>query len=142
MIFDPLNAEEIARNWDWLGPMLKPAIDPDPGNTVEDVYASLVNGPDLLTLASGGGNVAIVFEITPDAICWLKYMAGNVMGGPKARIKTIREGLSHIEQKAADAGCYEMRICGRDWSVLLSDYEPMPDWPNGLRKVLRMKEAA
>lgn len=142
MIFTPLPRDQVDANWPWLSEMLLPAIARDVGTTMADVLASLVNGPDLIMVASGSAHGVLIFEITEDAVCWLKYVAGSVCGGPRARLRQMNEAMAWIERKAADAGCVELRVCGRDWSVLLTNYEQMPEYPNGLRKVLKMKEAA
>lgn len=142
MIFTPLPRDEIAANWPWLSEMLAPAVKRDVGTTMADVYTSLVDGPDLVMVASGSAHGVLVFEITEDAVCWLKYVAGSLSGGPRARLRQMREAMAWIERKAADAGCVELRVCGRDWTMVLSNYENVPEYPNGLRKVLKMKEAA
>lgn len=142
MMFTPLPREDVEANWPWLSSVLAPAVIRDPGNTLEDVKRSLINGPDLVMIASGTANGVIVFEITPELECWVKYVSGSLCGGPRARVKQMREAMAWIERKAAEIGCTEIRLCGRNWSRILTDFRLMSEWPNGLRKVLEMKEAA
>lgn len=142
MLFTPLPRDEVDANWPWLAHLLKPAVDRDPGNTLEDVHQSLVNGPDLVMVASGEAQGVVVFEVTADAECWVKYVAGSLIGGPKKRMGLMLDAMAWIERAAANAGCVGVNVCGRDWSVILSDYETASDWPNGLRKALITEKAA
>lgn len=143
MIFTHITPEKL--DWPHIAGILAPAVMPDPNETMEGLHGKLMSGRDLLMTAEGEdeGFVAIVLEITPDAACWIKYMAGTIFGGPKNRIRLAREGVAWIEQAARNAGCKELCICGRDWSRTLTDFLVISDAPepNLLRKTL-VKEAA
>ena len=78
----------------------------------------------------------MVIEVTSDLVCWVKYLAGSIEGGPKARVAVIRAAVEHIEAVARNAGCTEIKLCGRDWSAILPDYEAFDGQRNGLRKGL------
>lgn len=137
MIFTPLPRDDVHAAWPWLSETLKPAVDRDEGNTLSDVYAALVNGPDLVIIASGEANGVLVLEITEELSCWVKYVAGQISGGPHERADLMRQAMGFIERTARDIGCVDVKVCGRDWSVVLTEYELMPEHPNGLRKVLK-----
>lgn len=67
------------------------------------------------------------------------YQLDGVIGlPPRAWRRFIRDELHKLEDVARQAGCVEFRVAGRDWSRLLSEYEPMnaPGVRNGLRKAL------
>jgi hypothetical protein len=69
-------------------------------------------------------------------VCGIHQIEGQLRLPPKSWLKAMRDELTKIEDIARDAGCAEMRVAGRDWSRILTDYEPLPGVPNGLRKVL------
>ena len=48
----------------------------------------------------------------------------------------FRETMAEVERRAKEAGCSEVRIAGRNWSRVFTDYEPLPGCRNGLRKRL------
>lgn len=144
MMLTPLTKDQVRNGWPWLSALLYQCVRQDPALTMAEVYAGLVNGPDLAVTPHGWAEGVMVFEITPERVLWIKYVAGRVAGGPKARVAAIREAMESIERVAANAGCCEVRVCGRDWSSVLTEYELIPHAPepNLLRKVLKIKEAA
>jgi hypothetical protein len=145
MILTPIRAEDFLDAWPWFSEVIAPAVQQDANATMAGVREAIVNGHDLAVHVGGAdARGVMVLQITPDAVCWIKYVAGRIYGGPKARIKTLRRAIAWIEKAAQDAGCKDVRVCGRDWSVVLTDYELIEgDLPNQLRKRLTsMKEAA
>jgi len=59
------------------------------------------------------------------------------MGLPRAQgLAAGREEGTKIEGIAKSAGCNEMRLGGRRWAHVLTDYEPLAGVTNGLRKAL------
>ena len=81
----------------------------------------------------------VTFEIYEDErgelICGLLDLRGRFDRG--ALITTARREMKTLETLARNAGCAEMRVAGRDWSRVLTDYEPLPGGkPNRLRKRL------
>lgn len=63
-------------------------------------------------------------EQTEIKACWLVFAAGEVPGGPKARVRLCQEILRWFEALARKAGCREMRFeTRRAWRHVLADYE-------------------
>lgn len=88
-------------------------------------------------LPNGGGLVTLeIYEEGERRICGIHRIEGQLRLPPKAWLKAIRTELNKIEAIAREAGCMEMRVAGRDWSRILTDYEPMPGIENRLRKRL------
>lgn len=136
MHFEHVDTDRIERLWPVIAEILAPAVRPDPTQTLEGLHKRLAEGADWLFQISGPGHALIVFEKPVSLSCWVKYLAGHIEGGPKARARIIRLAIEHIEQMAKDAGCTEVCLCGRDWSAILPDYEPLEGHRNGLRKGL------
>jgi len=136
MQFEHVDVARIEREWPVIAEILAPAIRPDPTQTIEGVHARLARGADGLLEITGPGSALMVIEAAAGGACWVKYLAGRIEGGPKARVAVIREAVSRIEAVALDAGCTEIKICGRDWAVILRDYEPFDGHRNGIRKGL------
>lgn len=143
MIFTPIRAPDIDEAWEWLSATIEPAVRQVPNVTMQSVYDDLVSGRDLAVHISGANaNGALILKITEDRVCWVKYLAGRAIG--KHKLRTMREGMAWIEQAAANADCVEVRLCGRNWGRVLTDYWLIydADEPNLLCKALTMKEAA
>lgn len=104
--------------------------------TMQGVFSRLQSGTDFMVRVSGEAKGFIVLDVLDNAVLETKYAAGRVSGGPKRRAAIIHAIFARIEQDARASGCTEHRICGRDWSFLLKDYEPYAGLRNGLRKVL------
>lgn len=135
MQFVHVDPARIEREWPVIAEILAPAVRVDPRQTLEGLHRRLETGADRLLHISGPGHALMVIEVTPALVCWVKYLAGTILGGPKARIAVIRDAMARIEAVARDAGCTQIRLCGRDWSAILTDYEPS-DEHNGLNKEL------
>lgn len=86
------------------------------------------------------GRGAIVFQIENvdgRLVCGVHDLVGFLELPPKAWLETARAIMAIIEAQARDAGCAEMRMCGRNWSRVFPDYEPLPGGdPNLIRKRL------
>lgn len=89
-----------------------------------------------------GISVLILVEPYDDdgkVVCLIHTLIGTISLGPKAWLKAVRDEIEKLEQLARAAGCAEMRIEGRDWSVALKSLGYVP-WPagegHGLRKAL------
>lgn len=144
MMFVPVRASQVAGQWPEIAEAIWPCVRGVPNASMEGLKNDLIGGRNLFVWAMGEeGSGALVLEITPDAVCWLKYGTSSLRGGPKVRLRVMREGMKWLSEQMAAIGCTEVRICGRDWSRILTDFQLMPDAPepNLLRKVLR-KEAA
>lgn len=136
MQFRHIEPMQIDRDWPILANLLAPALRQDPSQTLEGLHERLSKGAEKLLHISGPGHALMVLEVTDELVCWVKYLAGQIEGGPKARITVFRYCISTLEQIARDAGCTEIRLCGRDWRKILPDYQPSDGFPNELRKVL------
>ena len=88
-------------------------------------------------LPNGGGHVTL--EIYADEgrmVCGIFQIEGRLKEPPRQWVRTIRAELMKLEGIARDAGCEEIRVAGRDWSRVLTDYTPFDGVRNGLRKAL------
>ncbi len=77
-----------------------------------------------------------VYEENGAMVCGIHAMAGKIKAPPKRWVRVVREELARIEALVRNAGCVEIRLCGRDWGRVLPDYEHYDGVPNGLRKRL------
>lgn len=86
------------------------------------------------------GECIAVFEVAEESgvkVCGLVQLTGRLHQPPKRWLSTVRATMKEFEDRARDAGCAEMRVAGRDWGRVLTDYEPLPGGrPNRLRKRL------
>jgi hypothetical protein len=137
MQFVHVEPSRIEAHWPVIAEILEPAVRNDPRQTMEGLHKRLAIGADSLLEISGPGHCLMVVEVSSDLVCWTKYLAGTIEGGPKARVSIIRDAVRHLETVARDAGCTEHRLCGRDWSAILPDYKPFDGHPNGLTKELQ-----
>ena len=136
MQFEHVEPARIARLWPVIAETVWPAVRQNSHYTLETFRERLLNGLDHLFHVSGEASGFIAITLSDDLCCWIKCAAGSVEGGPKARVKTILAIMAHFEAVARDAGCSEIKICGRDWSKILKDYEPFDGFLNGIRKGL------
>lgn len=136
MQFEHVDPARIARLWPVIAEILAPAVRSDPKQTLEGLHKRLESGADRLLSISGPGHALMVIEVTDGLVCWIKYLAGAIEGGPKARVAIIRAAVAHMETVARDAGCTEIKLCGRDWSRVLKSYRPFDGHTNGLMKEL------
>jgi hypothetical protein len=138
MQFVHVDPARIEREWPVYAEILAPAVRSDPRQTLEGLRKRLAAGADSLLEVAGPGHCLIVLEVSSDLVCWTKYLAGTIEGGPKARLAIMRQAIEHIEAVARAAGCTEHRLCGRDsWARILPDYRPFEGHPNGLTKELQ-----
>jgi hypothetical protein len=134
MQFVHVDPARIEREWPVIAETVWPAVRQNSHTSLETFRKRLLNGLDHLFEVSGEATGYIAIELANDLCCWIKCGAGHVIGGPKQRVKTILAIMAHIEAVARDAGCAEIKICGRDWSKILKDYEPFDGFRNGIRK--------
>ncbi len=88
-------------------------------------------------LPDGGGLVTLEFyEEDNRLICGIYQIEGRLKQPPKQWLRTMRAILKTIETVVRNAGCSEIRVAGRNWQRILTDYEPMPGIENRLRKGL------
>lgn len=126
---------EIASDWEDLRAVLVDAIEVDPSRQEADVFRDLMAGDMALIRVDAGdmqGFVVIEFDAPRCLLLYAAGSIGNLWHG------TFRPILAGLEELARRNGCTEMRIEGRDWSRLLTDYEPGTErpWRNELVKRL------
>lgn len=77
-----------------------------------------------------------VYEEPEGLVCGIRKLKGRVALPPRQWLRAFREEIRVIERLAKSAGCIEMRLGGRRWARILTDYEPFDGVKNGLRKGL------
>lgn len=77
-----------------------------------------------------------VYEEPSGLVCSIRRLRGRIDLPRREWLAAVREEIGKIEGLARDAGCNEMRLGGRKWSRVLTDYEPLIGVKNGLRKRL------
>lgn len=120
---------EIEALWPSIGPLLSPAVAFDEARHLDDVKGELIAGEMALfkVIAPTARGLAVIEfgpSETADRCCWLLYAAGSCDGGPKAWLAVMRMLMGQFEGLSLTYGCTEMRVQGRDWSRVLSDYQP------------------
>lgn len=91
------------------------------------------------TVTADGGLGRVTLEVYSEdgrTICGLYTLDARLDLPPKQWLRTMRTEMRKIEAIAKSSGCHELRVAGRDWSKILTDYEPYAGVENGLRKVL------
>jgi len=134
----PIN--RIESEWGDIVEALYPALKQDPSFRVQDLYESLTAGLAWVCEVSDGAQGYWVITLDTDGddlVAWTTAIAGKIEGGPKQRVKYIRDAVAFLENIMVNAGVTAHRICGRSqWSTLLTDYQPFEGARNGLEKVL------
>lgn len=85
------------------------------------------------------GKAVVELEVYGDGdfrIAGIKRLKGRINLPPKRWLKVVRGHIHRIERIVKESGCCELRVAGRDWKRILTDYEPYDGVPNRLRKVL------
>ena len=85
------------------------------------------------------GRVTVVLEVFEEdgsLVCGIYKLDGKITLPPRRWLSVVRSEVRKLETIAREAGCHEMRVAGRDWSPILTDYEPFDGPTNGLRKRL------
>lgn len=137
--FEHVTVDQIKRLWPVISEQLAPSVRVAPDCTMTSLWLGLTQGPDRLMHVTGDAYGFVVFEVTADGTLWTKHVAGRVMGGTKARLRTMRSMLAQIEAMAAASGCKAHMASGREWRYVLTDYQLTDE---GYRKDLTMAEAA
>lgn len=133
--------DQVEANWPLLEVLLSPAIAYDEARTVMEVYRDLLAGQMALFVTNeqacrGVAVIEFAPSETAEKCCWLAYVAGDAHGGPKAQLATMRDLAGRFEVIARGNNCTEMRVRGRDWSRVLTDYEPTGNGRHELRKAI------
>jgi len=85
------------------------------------------------------GRAVVELEVYGDGdtmIAGIKRLRGRIDLTPKRWLAVVRGHLHRIERIVKQSGCRELRVAGRNWKHILTDYEPYDGVPNGLRKRL------
>ena len=116
-----------------------PALRQDPSFRVQSLYDRLMAGLAWVCEVSDGASGYWVITLDTDGddlVAWTTAIAGKIEGGPKQRVKYIRDAVAFLENIMINAGVTAHRICGRDWSRVLPYYLPYEGARNGLEKRL------
>ncbi len=134
----PVQPTRIAHEWPTISGHILPSI--KDGMTEMELFGRLVSGNlQAIRIHSFRSDATAVLRVDNDAdrmVCWIGYLGGKHNGGPKAFASLVRTIVSLIEDKAREIGCNEIRLGGRFWGNILTDYEPYSGMTNGLRKAL------
>lgn len=95
---------------------------------------------DPIDIVRRGVRVNITLEAYADKdriVCLIHTLEGRISLPPRKWLRAVRDEVRKLERIAKAAGCVEMRIEGRDWSRILTGYQPWPQGEgHGLRKAL------
>jgi hypothetical protein len=130
-----LDTARIDREWETIEARLQPALAQDPDFDLTALYGRLLDGTAFIFEVSDGA--AGLWVVSIDGLmAWTTAVVGEIEGGPKHRLSTIRHAAAALEGVLVQYGLKAHRICGRDWSKVLPDYSPLPGFKNGLQKEL------
>jgi len=134
----PVPQSRIAHEWKTISDHILPSI--KDGMTEMELFGRLVSGNmQAIRIHSFRADATAVLRVDTDEnrlVCWIGYLGGKHRGGPKAFTNLVRSVVAAIEDKAKDIGCKEVRLGGRFWGNVLTDYEPYSGISNGLRKAI------
>ena len=139
MIVKTIPINRITDEWGSITDALYPALRQDPTFSVQSLYDRLMAGLAWVCEVSDGasGYWVITLDVDgDDLVAWTTAIAGKIEGGPKQRVKYIRDAVAFLENIMINAGVTAHRICGRDWSTILPLYLPYEGAKNGLEKRL------
>lgn len=86
-----------------------------------------------------GASGVIVLDVFEEdgALCFgITQLVAKIDFPPRQWLRLVRSAVAELSIWASNAGCKEIRVCGRDWSRILPDFEPLSGLRNGLRKAL------
>ena len=139
MIVKTIPIDRITDEWGSIVDALYPALRQDPTFSVQSLYDRLMAGLAWVCEVSDGASGYWVITLDTDGddlVAWTTAIAGKIEGGPKQRVKYIRDAVAFLEHIMINAGVTAHRICGRDWSHVLPYYLPYEGAKNGLEKRL------
>lgn len=139
MIVRTIPIDRITSEWEAIETALMPALRQDPSFRVQALYDRLMAGLAWVCEVSDGAKGYWVITLDTDGddlVAWTTAIAGKIEGGPKQRVKYIRDAVAFLENIMINAGVTAHRICGRDWSRVLPYYLPYEGARNGLQKRL------
>lgn len=133
-----LDKDRIAAEWPVIAERLWPAVRQDPSYRLTDLFKRTQDGSALIFDVGEGANGLWVVSISEDdgLVAWTTAIAGQIEGGPKQRLASMRHAVAALETTLKQAGIKAHRICGRYWGRVLPDYTPFEGARNGLQKEL------
>ncbi len=139
MIVRTIPINRIESDWEAIERALMPALRQDPSFRVSDLYERLMAGLAWVCEVSDGASGYWVITLDTDGddlVAWTAAISGKIEGGPKQRVKYIRDAVAFLENIMINAGVTAHRICGRDWGKILPHYLPYEGARNGLQRRL------
>ena len=140
MIVKTIPIDRITDEWGNIVDALYPALRQDPTFSIQSLYDRLMAGLAWVCEVSDGASGYWVITLDTDGddlVAWTTAIAGKIEGGPKQRVKYIRDAVAFLEHIMINAGVTAHRICGRpQWSAILNDYQSFSGARNGLEKRL------
>lgn len=139
MIVRTVPINRIESEWGDIVEALYPALKQDPSFRINDLYERLMAGLAWVCEVSDGASGYWVITLDTDGddlVAWTTAIAGKIEGGPKQRVKYIRDAVAFLEHVMINAGVTAHRICGRDWGKILPHYLPYEGARNGLQRRL------
>jgi hypothetical protein len=138
VIFVPIPRERIPEEWPRILELIGPAIAHDKNASPDEVRDWLISGhSEAFWIGVPTHAAGIGVTTTRDGACFINYVAGSIIGGPRRFIRTARAIVAEIETLARQAGCTELRGGGRNWSRVFPEWEHYdPEYPNRMRKRL------
>jgi hypothetical protein len=136
-----LDADSALAQWDAISEILGPTLKYDPaGMTLEELRKGVegkvfhIVGGDV---DGARGYLAFhFFDEDGERCCFASYFSGQIEGGPRQMVSTMRHLMSCFEVSCRAAGVMQMFIGGRDWSRVFPDYEEVDGVRNRRRKRL------
>lgn len=134
----PVKAADVPLLWhEWMGAEIERAVIHDNLRTLSDVFAELVRGRFRAWVVNDqpeafGVLVTSIEEPPTGRRFWVNYAAGRTGG-----LASMRRIMRQVEHIARDMNATEVRLQGRDWRRVLTDYEATENVArNEIRKVL------
>lgn len=135
MKFDLMVPAGIDADWDRLKPLLQKLGKVDAGLGLEDIRRNLMDGTyALYDVDLRGAQGVILVEVVSTSL-WLIGIAGRISGPRSEWLGRVRILLRYFEDMARIMNCTELRLCGRNWSRILPNWE-MVGPRNEMRLVL------
>jgi hypothetical protein len=142
VIFIPIARERIPFEWERIMSLIGKAIAMNGETPQNEVYDWLTSGRSEAFWVRDDPNcdglcVTTIIEAGNECVCFIEYAGGEIKGGPRRFIKTVRLIVNKIEELARNADCTELRAGGRNWLPVFDGWERFDDeHPNRMRKRL------
>jgi hypothetical protein len=128
-----MTPQQVTDNWPTILHIIKPALRSDNKRSATDLIIALGSGMMQAYIISDKAKGIIVTSqgLTkgkkPKMGLWVLFAAGEVLGGPHARVKTMRQIMSDdVIPLARSRGCKEVIIEAGRWAGVLNDFRKVP----------------